>query len=109
MTEKHNWISDDLCLIEETTGVKLYGTVCTDLKFIAKQLNDNNNTIRRLEKENKELKSDIKDCAKRYRELFNKYIKLQKENKETEYKPSYPKRNPITYNAVPEAIYNWDD
>ena len=55
MTEKHNWISDDLCLIEESTGVKLYGTVCTDIRFIANQLNDNNITIRRLEKKNNEL------------------------------------------------------
>ena len=37
MAEKHNWVSDDLCLIEETTGVKLYGTVCTDISFIANQ------------------------------------------------------------------------
>lgn len=62
-----------------------------------------------LEEENEQLKSDIKVCVKRYGELFNKYIELQKENKETEYNPPYPKRNPITYESVPEAIYNWDD
>jgi len=60
MTEKHNWITDDLCLIEETTGVKLYGTVCTDITFIAKQLNDANKTIRKLEKENFELKQKLR-------------------------------------------------
>ena len=59
MTEKHNWITDDLCLIEETTGVKLYGTVCTDITFIAKQLNDANKTIRKLEKENITIKNTI--------------------------------------------------
>ena len=61
MTEKHNWITDDLCLIEETTGVKLYGTVCTDITLVAKQLNDANKTIRELEKENKELKAKLKE------------------------------------------------
>ena len=55
MTEKHNWVTDDLCLIEETTGVKLYGTVCTDISFIAKQLNMANKNIRKLEEKNKEL------------------------------------------------------
>ena len=66
-------------------------------------------SMNKLNDENEQLKFDMTDCAKRYRKLFNKYIKLLKENKETEYNPSYPKRNPITYNAVPEAIYNWDD
>jgi len=61
MTEKHKWISDNLSLIEETTGIKLYGTVCTDITFIAKQLNDANETILRLEKENEQLKSELQD------------------------------------------------
>jgi len=61
MTEKQHWVTDDLCLIEETTGVKLYGTVCTDITFIAKQLNDANKTIRELEKENKELKDKLEN------------------------------------------------
>ena len=61
MTEKHNWITDDLCLIEETTGVKLYGTVCKDMDFIAKQLNDANVIIRTLEKRNEKLKSRVND------------------------------------------------
>ena len=59
MTEKHNWVTDDLCLIEETTGVKLYGTVCTDISFIAKQLNMANKTIRELEGENEQSKMMI--------------------------------------------------
>ncbi len=62
MTEKHKWISDNLSLIEETTGIKLYGTVCTDITFIAKQLNDANETILRLEKENEQLASELVEC-----------------------------------------------
>ena len=177
MTEKHNWVTDDLCLIEETTGVKLYGTVCTDISFIAKQLNMANKTIRELEGENEQSKMMIatlrnivlenEDLEKENRKLdnqLNKYITdynglncewnwLKTENeqikkdlnivlplilasdfkmsineckavnrlcklveddfiksKEITYKKKeYPKRNPITYEAVPEAIYNWDD
>lgn len=40
MSEKHEWVSDDLCLIEKTTGVKFYGTVCTDMEFLGKYMND---------------------------------------------------------------------
>ena len=64
MTEKQHWKSNNLCLIEETTGVSLYGTVCTDMDFIAKQLNDKIDTIERLRKENEELKKE-KDYYKR--------------------------------------------
>ncbi|WP_296882188.1 hypothetical protein [uncultured Methanobrevibacter sp.] len=73
MTEKQHWKSNNLCLIEETTGVSLYGTVCTDMDFIAKQLNDKIDTIERLRKENEELKKDLF-------EAFNqsKYITVQK-------------------------------
>ena len=70
MTEKHKWISDNLSLIEETTGIKLYGTVCTDITFIAKQLNDANETILRLEKENEQLKKRNQRQAKRLTELY---------------------------------------
>ena len=64
MTEKQHWKSNNLCLIEENTGVSLYGTVCTDIDFIAKQLNDKIDTIERLRKENDELKKE-KDYYKR--------------------------------------------
>ena len=179
MTEKHNWIADDLCLIEETTGVRLFGTVCTDISFIAKQLNIANKTIRELEGENEQSKMMIatlrnmvleqEDLEKENRKLdnrLNKYIVdynglncewhwLKTENEQIKKdlkimlplilaidskisikeckavnmlcklveddfikskeinnlfkKKEYPKRNPITYAAVPEAIYNWDD
>ena len=79
MTEKHKWISDNLSLIEETTGIKLYGTVCTDITFIAKQLNDANETILRLEKENKELKSLIKALKKSNNDYVNQIKKAYDE------------------------------
>ena len=50
MSEKHEWVSDDLCLIEKTTGVKFYGTVCTDIEFLGKYMNE-------LINENEQLKS----------------------------------------------------
>ena len=55
MSEKHEWVSDDLCLIEKTTGVKFYGTVCTDMEFLGKYMNDLINENEQLKKENKEL------------------------------------------------------
>jgi prephenate dehydrogenase len=70
MTEKHNWVTDDLCLIEETTGVKLYGTVCTDISFIAKQLNMANKNIRKLEEKNKELQERNNRQAKQLDDLY---------------------------------------
>lgn len=78
MTEKHNWVTDDLCLIEETTGVKLYGTVCTDISFIAKQLNMANKTIRELEGENEQSKMMIATL----RNIVLEHEDLEKENKE---------------------------
>ena len=85
MTEKHNWITDDLCLIEESTGVKLYGTVCTDMRFIANQLNDNNITIRRLEKKNNEL-TEEKETYKMLWEQMSYYFEDGKELKDLDYK-----------------------
>lgn len=85
MTEKHNWITDDLCLIEESTGVKLYGTVCTDIRFIANQLNDNNITIRRLEKKNNEL-TEEKETYKMLWEQMSYYFEDRKELKDLDYK-----------------------
>ena len=70
MTEKHNWVTDDLCLIEETTGVKLYGTVCTDISFIAKQLNMANKNIRKLEEKNKELQERNNRQCKQLDDLY---------------------------------------
>ena len=77
MTEKHNWVTDDLCLIEETTGVKLYGTACTDISFIAKQLNMANKTIRELEEENEQLKKENYELHKRLGDFepFERYMK----------------------------------
>lgn len=85
MTEKHNWITDDLCLIEESTGVKLYGTVCTDIRFIANQLNDNNNTIRRLEKKNNEL-TEEKETYKMLWEQMSYYFEDGTELKDLDHK-----------------------
>ena len=81
MTEKHNWITDDLCLIEETTGVKLYGTVCTDMAFIAKQLNDANKTIKKFEKENKELKEKNEQLRFGLKKIKGVLHSLEDENK----------------------------
>ena len=78
MAEKHNWVSDDLCLIEETTGVKLYGPVCTDIRFIAEQLNDANQTILRLEKENERLNHSV-NCLQ---DRLDDYILVDKENEQ---------------------------
>lgn len=78
MTEKHNWVTDDLCLIEETTGVKLYGTACTDISFIAKQLNMANKTIRELEGKNEQSKMMIATL----RNIILENEDLEKENKE---------------------------
>ena len=52
MSEKHEWVSDDLCLIEKTTGVKFYGTVCTDMEFLGKYMNDLINENEQLKKTN---------------------------------------------------------
>ena len=69
MTEKQHWKSNNLCLIEETTGVSLYGTVCTDMDFIAKQLNDKIDTIERLRKENEELRDKYHEQSVEYEGL----------------------------------------
>ena len=54
-------------------------------------------------------KMSINECK-----AVNRLCKLVEDDfiksKEITYKKKeYPKRNPITYAAVPEAIYNWDD
>ena len=75
MTEKHEWVSDDLCLIEKTTGVKFYGTVCTDMEFLAKYMND-------LINENEQLKStnmEYEDALGRLEEE-NEQLKKEKES-----------------------------
>ena len=52
------WVSDNLMLMETNTGVKLYGTVCTDISFIANQLNENEAQLNKLTKENNCLKEE---------------------------------------------------
>ena len=69
MTEKHEWVNDDLCLIEKSTGIRLYGTVSTDMSFIANQLNMSNQTIIRLENENKELEEKVEGLTNLLKEL----------------------------------------
>ena len=56
------WFADDLCLIEKHTGVKLYGTVCTDMTFIAKQLNEKEETINFLKEKIKEIENTKYKC-----------------------------------------------
>ena len=89
MSEKHEWVSDDLCLIEKTTGVKFYGTVCTDMEFLGKYMNDLINENEQLKQSHAQLKHrhsllhDVCIDAECDRDSYRKdIVSLEKENEE---------------------------